>query len=668
MKKSLLLSFAFGFFLSAAAATSFTVDDVTYTVIGDKRVGISKVNTEVSEFNIPATIVNSDVTYNVNTVEDEAFKYSKAVRIILPNSIDSIKYAGIYQCANLVDLKLPDNLTYMGNYGVASNKSLTSIVVPGTLKFIPNSAFYTNYALSNITLQEGLKKIGSGVFYKCAITSVKIPNSCDTIGRTAFLMCPKLETVELPKTLQYIGPGAFNGCPLLSFITLPDALEVVEDELFLNCPKITSMNIPANVNTFGNGAFAKTGITTFTVDPANTNLQVIDNVIYSKDKRLLYVFPSKGKTTYSIEKGCVGIWGGAFWGSEISSLTIPVGMRAIDDYAFCESQLATVNFPASLVYMGEQALAGTQLTQVVLPENMPIISDGLLAWSKKLTSVTIPSGVTTILNHAFQTCTALTQIHCVGTVPPGILEFYDEEDSPFGYITRSNVTLSVPKGLIQDYKSTTWGSLFTKIEDTEAAIFVPVSSTPVEGDKVKTFDGLSLVFDEATTIVKSSPSIEVRKDALLSGTVITKDGWRALNSVASDKKTVRIFPCDYDGYTDPIVTENGKSYFVTIPAGIVKNASGALNQKIILQFTGWDGSGVEVVKSSDCFVYKTGDMLNVALGDFAGSEVSVFNLSGAKVASVKCADENVTIEGLSSGVYIVNVDGKGEKLTFKVIM
>ena len=55
---------------------------------------------------------------------------------------------------------------------------------------------------------------------------------------------------------------------------------------------------------------------------------------------------------------------------------------------------------------------------------------------------------------------------------------------------------------------------------------------------------------------------------------------------ASGKK-VNVFPADeYQEGPQPIPMEDGVDYYVTIPAGIVKNAEGSLNQKIVLHFVG----------------------------------------------------------------------------------
>ena len=110
MRKKLLILVALGCASLSSIAADFVVDRVTYTVLRAGEVGIKKVDTKsTDDFIIPDKVSNEGVDYAVKTVEDEAFKYCTASTISLPNSIDSIKYCGVYQCANLTNLKLPDN-------------------------------------------------------------------------------------------------------------------------------------------------------------------------------------------------------------------------------------------------------------------------------------------------------------------------------------------------------------------------------------------------------------------------------------------------------------------------------------------------------------------------------------------------------------------------------
>ena len=317
--------------------------------------------------------------------------------------------------------------------------------------------------------------MGESVFYHCtSLTSVVLPESLVDIPAKIFLQCDKLTDVKLSSKAVSLGDAVFNECKSLQSITLPATLQTIGDEEFLKCTSLTSINIPANVEKIGTSLVAMTGVQNITVDAANKYFHVVGGILYSIDNKLLYAVPQKGVESVTVNSKCIGINGGAFWGSEVKNVTLPKGMLAIDDYAFCQSALEKINFPASLIYIGEQAMASTQLSgELTLPENMPYLMDGSFAGCTKLTSVVIPSAVQYIYNHAFQRSSNIKAITCLGSIPPVIADVYDDWDSPFYGIGASSVT--VPKGSYINYRAAGWSDFFT-IKESDNGVFAYLSS------------------------------------------------------------------------------------------------------------------------------------------------------------------------------------------------
>lgn len=93
---------------------------------------------------------------------------------------------------------------------------------------------------------------------------------------------------------------------------------------------------------------------------------------------------------------------------------------------------------------------------------MTNVYEGTFAQSTKLQSLTIPSGIRTIESYAFNGCTALTEIHCLGA-EPATLNYYEGYDHPFNGIDASQVKVYVPKGFKSAYESSEWGYQFDNI-------------------------------------------------------------------------------------------------------------------------------------------------------------------------------------------------------------
>ena len=106
---------------------------------------------------------------------------------------------------------------------------------------------------------------------------------------------------------------------------------------------------------------------------------------------------------------------------------------------------------------------------------------------------------------------------------------------------------------------------------------------------------------------------------------------------------------------------------MTIPAGIVENADGFLNQKIVLHFTGKEQSGIAQVESNECFVTQNAGLLQVVLGSLSNCTVELFNTTGHLLDRIDGAQGSVSFQPAASGLYIVRVTSGNTSKTFKVV-
>lgn len=670
MKKIFTLVFAASLATSAFAqeAATFVVDNVEYIVTGEKTVGLSGLTDEfaATELTVPSEVVNEGKTYSVTSIEEEAIKWSDLTKLVLPASVTELKETAIYSNDALVEVVLPETLTTLGRYALAYNDALNNVVVPAGVTVIPESCFARNSSMTNIEIKGQYTSIGNGAFYKVPLKEITIPATCKSIGDNAFQLCEELAKVTLNEGLETLSDGAFRQCPKLTEITLPESLVTLDDNVFLEAG-LTSVNIPANVKTIGNATFGQTQITAFTVAENNEQYKAVDGVVYTKDGLILAAYPTKGAAEYTVLDGCRGIGGGAFYAAQIQKLTLPETMRAFDSYAFTFSSLSEMNTPASLLYMGEQALAGTQFTSFAFPEGMTTLYDGVMGQCENLQSITLPSSINYVGFHAFFLCKALTEVHCLGA-EPAYLDFYEEGDHPFGYIDRDNVTVSVPKGRLEAYKDSYWGSEFSNIVDTEAPVFFPDSFTPAAESELSELGTIDITFPSEATVVNSLPEITVSKGSEIYGEPVEDFGWMAVNNSA-DKMTVSVFPQDEygEGYVQPIVLEGGVDYFVKLPAGFIKDSEGALNQAMTIQFVGKENSSACKVESSNCLVLNTAEGFNVVLGDAQNATVEMYSTTGALVSKVNNASGSVLLKAGANGVYVIRVFDGSKAYTFKVV-
>lgn len=635
MKKTLLSLFALACTLTASAdAVTFEKDGLKYEVTSPTTVRVAENKIAGVTVNVPASVEDNGTTYTVNSIGKEAFYWDNVINVTLPETIDSI-YDSAFKSTKIVDLTLPSKLVYIGNYAFNSS-NLESITIPASVKHIGGSAFFTCPNLQTVTFQGNVEELGKSIFYHTPVTKVTLSDDMTQIGDKMFLQCDKLTDINWPSKLEVIGEAAFNDCKLLPSVTLPASLKEIGDEAFLNCNKISSVAFPASLEKLGSCAFSKTSLKTITLDATNRNFRLAGDVLYSNDYRLLYLVPMKGKKTVKTMGACVGINGGAFWGSEVENVTLSKKVIAIDDFAFCQSALKSINLPNTLVFIGEQAFASTQLSgDLRLPENVYIVQDGAFAGNNGLTSVTIPSGVKYIFAHAFHNSKNLKTVTFEGSQAPEIMDVYEEYDSPFYNcpITKAYI----PKGTTESYKKQYWNDYFT-LTETDKGVLAYTATDPTDGSmfKSESFAGaVDITFAEEVTVVKNHPEVFLRQgndklDPVYSGKLLEPENeWCVTRQ--RDKKTVRVWAADYDSYLQSFTGGPKDKFVFVIPAGIVKNAAGEMNELILVRVNGYDpASGIA----------------NIDMSSKDATEAARFNISGVKIGKTQ---KGIAIIKMSDG-------------------
>ena len=298
------------------------------------------------------------------------------------------------------------------------------------------------------------------------------------IGESAFENCKSLTSVTIPNGLTTIGSRAFCNCTLLTSVTIPEGVTTIARNSFSGT-SLTSVSIPDSVTTIGDGAFSEcTSLENITVGENNTNYSSINGVLFNSDKSELVFYPVGKKdksytipnsvttiglcafanckflTSVVIPNSVITIGIDAFYGcTSLTSVTIPDSVTIIDDCAFyiCTSlesitvgennaDYSSINgvlfnkdkselicYPAGMknksytvpdgvTTICDSAFEFCLLTSVIIPDGVTTIGDRAFCNCKLITSVTIPDSVTTIDSHAFALCTSLTNI----TIPDSV--------------------------------------------------------------------------------------------------------------------------------------------------------------------------------------------------------------------------------------------------------
>lgn len=249
---STLLAFLFGLCVSAQ---SFVADGISYRVTSDNEVAAFDSKLEVTV--IPDEVSYNDKTYKVTSVcgYDPGVSYGathgwgSVGKLILGKNIKVIRFSAFYirnshdgtNDLNLDEIELNEGLETIESNAFYYSK-IREIKLPQTLKSIGNDAF-RGARIHEIKLPPSLVSIGDYAFSDSYITGVlDIPNSVTTIGEYAFFKS-KIESVFIGKSVKNIGKWTFTSCPRLKYVSfLGNEIDAIKKGTFDGCNNIEKIN------------------------------------------------------------------------------------------------------------------------------------------------------------------------------------------------------------------------------------------------------------------------------------------------------------------------------------------------------------------------------------------------------------------------------------------
>lgn len=266
------------------------------------------------------------------------------------------------------------------------------------------------------------------------ITEIIIPEGITSIGNYAFTRCESLTSVTIPESVTSIGSYAFYRCSALDSVELPNALETIGSRAFYSCNALTEFSIPASVTSIGTPVISGSDLREISVDANNTAYCSADGVLYNKDKTNLMLYPAaKESVEYRIpdtvktfdEYAIVSTY-------NLREMYIPSSLTEVNgDNNFYQCR-ALENFYVDVnntVYTDIDGVlynkAVTKLlsrpaknpnTEFVIPDTVTAVEQYGLFDLRNLTSLTIPSNVTSISSRSFgYICDDLKDIYYGGT-------------------------------------------------------------------------------------------------------------------------------------------------------------------------------------------------------------------------------------------------------------
>lgn len=538
---------------NGTVSTKFVITDVEnrYVSIGNGT-NTAIATTAAGNIVIPQTIIgSSNINFTVNSISSKAFASSKISSVSIPQEITAIGDNAFYGCNNLtsVTVEWPEPLAINSTcFSNASNATLnvpkdcyeayteaenwcnfksivepahtngdsfiasitaggeatdavfvvidaekkyasvgngeepaiadyTSglVVVPSTVKGydgrtyqvkqISDAAFFDCYELTSIGLPSGITAIGRASFYDCAgLTSFTIPSTVTSLGDEAFTSCYNLTSINIPASVTSIGEAAFYGCSKLNSVTVNWSEPIaIDNECFTNAKNAT-LNVPKG--SYESYASAENWKNFKTIkEPAH----VVGDTFVG------YVMVDGVKTNarYKVTNATnkyVNIGNGeecAISDFTSGNVVVPSSVTGYDGQIYQVKQVASAAFfgctevtsievPSGITSFGQAAFYQcSAITSFDIPTTVTTIGEGTFSYCENLQEILIPKNVKSIGTNAFAECENLTLVTVEWTTPITI-----NEDC---FSNAANATLFVPCETKELYGSANGWKMFKEI-------------------------------------------------------------------------------------------------------------------------------------------------------------------------------------------------------------
>ncbi len=445
------------------------------------------------QFRTDAGIITKiNIPQGITKITPSLFRRTTITELTIPTSVTVIGAHAFRDCSSLasVTFTATSKVDSIATYAFASCSALTTLTIPSSVRIIETYAFQNCSKLTSIDFNNAtkLKTIGNNAFQgttKLTMLSLRGATSLVTIGNNAFSLTSGDATAKsylyLPASLRTIGTNAFNNRTGLEGIVIMNTSPT--DANLTKCAGTTSFNnvtksIPVYVNSstlattygsltgwssFTNFTYTnevtfncgtptasalvahlniRTGALTFTgsgdmKDYTSTKADwrldvyksVLKSVTISKMSRIgAYAFYNCDNLTgsISIPNTVVSIGNRAFYGCKgLTGLTLSSAskLETIDQYAFYNCSAITSSFSATswggkVSTIGNYAFSGCGLTSVALPSTLTSLGNYAFQGNKSLTKAdfSAATSLTTFGTSMFAGCSALSNVTLQSTL------------------------------------------------------------------------------------------------------------------------------------------------------------------------------------------------------------------------------------------------------------
>lgn len=433
MKKELLLVLSLLIHCHLINAQVFTVNNIHYNVIDTDKVEITDYLGIDIIIDIPNTVDNNNITYQVTKISTGAFYQNALTSVRIPSSVTSIE-SGAFSSNLITSLFIENGVTSIGS-DAFSNNLLTTVNLPSSLISIGDAAFANNF-LINITIPNNVIDIGKNAFISNALESVSLGSKVESIGESAFINNFIVSVNSLSINPVKLSPNTFDNNFNINLTIPENTLDSYINQDWIGFASVNGVESELETFVVDKMEYKVINLTKRYVriekySGNDSDLVIPNEVVYDEDIYTIteigaYTFKEKNLTSVVFPDKLNVIGYDSFSYNNLTDISIPNEVYTIDSYAFKGNNLTNIYLSDKITYIGNEAFSENLLTSIVIPNSVQIIANAAF-YNNNIASVTIGDSVELIGSYAFHSNQLTSVVIPDNVITISNLAFYDNK-------------------------------------------------------------------------------------------------------------------------------------------------------------------------------------------------------------------------------------------------
>lgn len=297
------------------------------------------------------------------------------------------------------------------------------------------------------------------------ITSVQLPNTLTEFGQAAFRNCSNLKSINIPSGVKVITSGAFQYCGSFETFTIPNTVTTIESDAFGTNSGLKTLTIGSGVTSIETTAFKGCSSLEQVIFLGTTPPAMAEDAFQNANSYWCkYLVPESAYEAYKAKEPFSNF--SYLLGNDGSvEATIDMGGWGVNIYVLIDESTHTAKIARQYGHAGGDLPIG----KTVEYNNVSYTVTGIVDKAFEgcdITSIQIPSTVTSVGSRAFANCSQLEAVHSFNTnVPATASDAFDGTDL-------SKAVLYVDKNSKSKYQSANPWSKFFKIKSKEDGVLL----------------------------------------------------------------------------------------------------------------------------------------------------------------------------------------------------